>query len=168
MNMNVTPPVRERTVRWDDPKIGAAMARDLSGLELFRKLLAGEVPPPPIMHLVGQTLEEVEEGRVVMRLHIGEYHYNPIGTVHGGIIATLLDSVVGCAIHTTLPKGRAYTTLELKTNFLRGVTVDLGTVAAEGRVVHVGRRSAVAEGKVYDAAGKLYATATTTCLVFDL
>lgn len=163
-----TSPARTRAVEWEDPRKVMLMARDLSGIELFRKLLAGEGAPPPIMKLVGQTLEEVEEGRVVMRLEAGEWLYNPIGTVHGGAIATLLDSVVGCAVHTTLPKGRGYTTLELKVNYLRPVTVETGSIRAEGRAVHVGRRSAVAEGKAYDAAGKLVATASTTCLVFDM
>ena len=159
---------RTRIVQWEDPKALAAYIREHSGLEVFRKLLAGEGPPPPIMKLIGQTLEEVDEGRVVMKLEAGEWLYNPIGTVHGGAIATLLDSVMGCAVHTTLPKGRAYTSLEIKVNFLRAVTVEMGAITAEGRAVHVGRRSAVAEAKAFDAAGKLVATASTTCLVFDL
>ncbi len=103
-----------------------------------------------------------------MNLTPAEYHYNPIGTMHGGILATLLDSVMGCAVHTTLPRGRAYTTLEIKVNYVRAVTDASGELAAEGRVVHTGRRSAVAEGKVTDAKGRLCATASTTCLVFDL
>ena len=168
MTESAAAPARSRTIAWDDPNIVARMARDMSGLDLFRKLLAGEGSPPPIMHLVGQTLEEVDEGRVVMKLEAGEWLYNPIGTVHGGAIATLLDSVMGCAVHTTLPKGRAYTSLEIKVNFLRAVTVETGAISAEGRAVHVGRRSAVAEAKAFDGAGKLVATASTTCLVFDL
>jgi len=159
---------RERVVRWDDPKKVAAQAREMSGLELFRLLLAEGLSPPPIMRLIGQSLEEVDEGRVVMKLEAGEHLYNPIGTVHGGAIATLLDSVMGCAVHTMLPKGRAYTTLEIKVNYLRGVTVETGSVTGEGRAIHVGRRSAVAEGKAYDSAGKLVATASTTCIVFDV
>jgi len=151
-------PARSRTVTWSDPKTLAAMAREYAGLDLFRKLMAGDGFAPPIMGLLGQTLEEVDQGRVVMKLEAGEWLYNPIGTVHGGAIATLLDSVMGCAVHTTLPKGRAYTSLEIKVNFLR----------AEGRAVHVGQRSAVAEAKAFDGAGKLVATASTTCLVFDL
>lgn len=161
-------PERVRTVEWDDPRIVAEMARAHSGIDLFRRLLAGEGAPPPIMKLIGQTLEEVEAGRVVMKLEAGEYLYNPIGMVHGGAIATLLDSVMGCAVHTMLPKGRAYSTLELKVNYIRATTVESGAVTAEGRAVHVGRRSAVAEGKAFDPAGKLVATASTTCLVFDV
>jgi uncharacterized protein (TIGR00369 family) len=105
---------------------------------------------------------------VVMRLTPAEYHYNPIGTMHGGILATLLDSVMGCAVHSTLPKGRAYTSLEIKVNYVRAVTNESGELSAEGNVVHGGRRSAVAEAKVVDAKGRLCATASTTCLVFDL
>lgn len=159
---------RERIVRWEDPLVVARMARELSGIELFRSLLAGGGAPPPISQLMGQTLEEVEEGRIVMKLVPGEHLYNPIGMVHGGAMATLLDSVMGCAVHTMLPKGRAYTTLEIKVNYLRAITVDSGAISGEGRAVHVGRRSAVAEGKAFDSAGKLVATASTTCMVFDV
>ncbi|MFO1118311.1 MAG: PaaI family thioesterase [Beijerinckiaceae bacterium] len=161
-----TMPIRERLVQWDDPMIVARLAREMSGLELFRMLLAGGGSPPPIMKLIGQTLEEVEEGRVVMKVEPGEHLYNPIGMVHGGVMATLLDSVMGCAVHTVLPKGRAYTTLEIKVNYLRAIKTDTGPIFGEGKAVHVGRSSAVAEGKAYDSAGKLYATASTTCMVF--
>lgn len=159
---------RRRVVEWEDPKLGAHAAREMSGIELFRKLQKGEVPAPPISHLIGQTIEEVEEGRVVMALHPDEHLYNPIGTVHGGVIATILDSVMGCAVHTTLPKGRAYTTLEIKVNYLRAVLADSGQLRAEGKAIHVGRRSAVAEGRLLDANGRTVATASTTCLVFDI
>jgi uncharacterized protein (TIGR00369 family) len=117
---------------------------------------------------VGLPIAEVGPGRFVMRLTPAEYHCNPIGTMHGGILATLLDSVMGCAVHSTLPKGRAYTSLEIKVNYVRAVTGGSGELSAEGRIVHGGRRSAVAEGKVVDANGRLCATASTTCLVFDL
>jgi uncharacterized protein (TIGR00369 family) len=103
-----------------------------------------------------------------MRMIPAEYHYNPLGSVHGGILATLLDSVMGCAVHSTLPKGRGYTSLEIKVNYVRAVTGESGELSAEGRMVHGGRRSAVAEGRVVDAKGRLCATASTTCLVFDL
>ena len=161
-------PVRERIVHWDDPAIVARMAREMSGLELFKLLQASGGFAPPIAKLIGQTLEEVEEGRVVMKLEPGEHLYNPIGMVHGGAMATLLDSVMGCAIHTLLPKGRAYSTLEIKVNYLRAVTTESGSITGEGRAVHVGRRSAVAEGKAFDAAGKLVATASTTCIVMEI
>jgi uncharacterized protein (TIGR00369 family) len=161
-------PARERTVTWSDPREIAKAARGLAGLELIARLRDGTIAAPPIGSLIGMAFSDVEEGRVTMRLTAAEYHYNPIGSVHGGILATLLDSVMGCAVHTTLPKGRAYTTLEIKVNYLRAVTDASGQLTAEGKVIHTGRRSAVAEGKIIDAAGRLCATATTTCLVFDL
>ena len=160
--------IRERTFTWNDPLLTADAGRSLSGLDLMLGLRDGTVPSAPIAALVGLDLTEVDEGRIVMRLMPQEFHYNPIGTMHGGILATLLDSVMGCAVHTTLPKGRAYTSLEIKVNYVRAVTVASGELAAEGRIVHGGRRSAVAEGKVSDAKGRLCATASTTCLVFDL
>jgi uncharacterized protein (TIGR00369 family) len=160
--------IRERTFTWSDPKLTADAGREMAGIDLMRSLRDGVIPAPPVVALVGLSLTEVEVGRVVMRLTPAEYHYNPIGTVHGGILATLLDSVMGCAVHTTLPKGRGYTSLEIKVNYVRAVTDQSGELSAEGRVVHGGRRSAVAEGKVVDAKGRLCATASTTCLVFDL
>ncbi len=165
MNVNVSNR-RERLVSWEDPALLAQRAREMTGLEFFRTMLRDGAAPPPIMKLIGQTLEEVEEGRVVMKLEPGEHLYNPIGMVHGGAMATLLDSVMGCAVHTMLPKGRAYTTLEIKVNYLRAIKSDTGPIFGEGKAVHVGRSSAVAEAKAYDSAGKLYATASTTCVVF--
>jgi uncharacterized protein (TIGR00369 family) len=109
----------------------------------------------------------VEEGRVVMRMPPGEHLYNPLGGVHGGGLATLLDSVMGCAVHSTLPPGRSYTTLEIKVNYVRAATAAAAELIAEGRVLHAGRRSAVAEAKIVDAGGRLLTTASTTCLVFD-
>jgi uncharacterized protein (TIGR00369 family) len=140
----------------------------MAGIDFLRGMRDGTVPSAPIAHLVGLAITEVDEGRVVMRLTPAEYHYNPIGTMHGGILATLLDSVMGCAVHSTLPRGRAYTSLEIKVNYVRAVTNDSGELTAEGKIVHGGRRSAVAEAKVADAMGRLCATASTTCLVFDL
>ena len=160
--------IRERTISWSDPKLTAAIGRDMAGLDLLRGMRDGTVPAPPFAALVGVSVAEVEEGRVVMRMVPAEYHYNPIGSVHGGILATLLDSVMGCAVQSTLPKGRAYTSLEIKVNYVRAVTDESGELSAEGRIVHGGRRSAVAEGKVLNAKGRLCATASTTCLVFDL
>jgi uncharacterized protein (TIGR00369 family) len=140
----------------------------MAGIDLVRGLRDGTVPPPPAASLIGFSVAEVEEGRVVMRLAPAEYHYNPLGTMHGGILATLLDSVMGCAVHSTLPQGRGYTSLEIKVNYVRAVTNDSGELSAEGKIVHAGRRSAVAEARVVDANGRLCATASTTCLVFDL
>lgn len=160
--------IRERTFTWTDPGMIADAGRGMSGLDLMRNLRDGTIPSPPIAALVGFLLTEVDDGRIVMRLTPAEYHYNPIGTMHGGILATLLDSVMGCAVHSTLPAGRGFTSLEIKVNYVRAVTTDSGELAAEGWVVHGGRRSAVAEAKITDAKGRLCAIASTTCLVFDL
>lgn len=159
---------RERTYTWSDPALTAEASKAMAGLDLLRGLRDGTVPPAPFASLIGLSMSDVEHGLVVMHLTPAEYHYNPIGTMHGGILATLLDSVMGCAVHSTLPKGRAYTSLEIKVNYVRAVTIASGELSAEGRLVHGGRRSAVAEGKVVDARGRLCATASTTCMVFDL
>ncbi len=160
--------IRERTFTWSDPAETAAAAKGMAGLDFLLAMRDGTVPAAPIAGLVGLSIGEVEAGRVVMRLVPAEYHYNPIGSMHGGILATLLDSVMGCAVHTTLPAGRGYTSLEIKVNYVRAVTEASGELSAEGVVVHGGRRSAVAEAKVVDGQGRLCATASTTCLVFDL
>ena len=157
---------RTRTVSWEDPKALAEAARGLTGLEFLRKVVSGELPPPPIGALMNFGLAELSEGRAVFTVEPAEFHYNPIGVVHGGLAATLLDSAMGCAVHTTLPAGAGYTTLEIKVNYVRALTVETGPVRCEARVIHVGGRTATAEGKLLDAGGKLYAHATTTCMIF--
>lgn len=157
---------RTRTFSWEDPRALAEAARGLTGLEFLRKVAAGELPRPPISVLMNFGLAELEEGRAVFTVEPAEYHYNPIGVVHGGVAATLLDSAMGCAVHSTLPAGAAYTTLEVKVNFIRPLTAETGEVRCEAEVIHVGGRTATAEGKVLDASGKLYAHATTTCIIF--
>ena len=129
-------------------------------------MIAGELPRPPISSLMDFGLGEVEFGRAVFEVVPAEFHYNPIGVVHGGLAATLLDSAMGCAVHTTLPAGVGYTTLEIKVNYLRPLTTETGHVRAEGRVIHSGGRTATADGKVVDMNGKLYAHGTTTCMIF--
>jgi uncharacterized protein (TIGR00369 family) len=156
---------RTRTFTWEDPKALAEAARGLTGLEFLKRVASGELPPPPIGALMSFGLGELEEGRAVFTARPAEYHYNPIGVVHGGLAATLLDSAMGCAVHTTLPAGAGYTTLEIKVNYVRALTAETGEVRCEARVIHVGGRTATAEGKVLDAAGKLYAHATTTCII---
>ena len=140
------------------------LSRD--GLSFLKAMIAGEFPAPPIAETVGFSLVEVELGRALFTATPAFRHYNPIGVVHGGFAATLLDSCVGCAVHTTLAKGEAYTTLELKINLTRALTDKVGPVFAEGRVLHRGRQVATAEGDLKDGAGKLYAHATTTCMIF--
>jgi uncharacterized protein (TIGR00369 family) len=136
------------------------------GLGFLKAIVDGTLPNPPISEVLGFHLIEVEQGRAVFE-GLPEYrHYNPIGTVHGGFAATLLDSALGCAIFSTIVKGEAWTTLELKFNLVRPITKDTGPVRAEGRIVHRGRTMATAQGDLKDRAGKLYAHATTTCMIF--
>jgi uncharacterized protein (TIGR00369 family) len=138
----------------------------MAGIEALRAVMAGDLGQPPIARLFGFTITKVEPGLVEMQLPIGEHLYNPNGTVHGGTAATLLDSVMGCAVHTTLAQGQAYATLELKINYLKPITLATGTIIATGRVVSGGRRAAFADGEIRDTAGKLLATGTTTCAVW--
>jgi uncharacterized protein (TIGR00369 family) len=136
------------------------------GLGFLQAIIAGTLPQPPISELLSFHLVEAENGHAVFEGLPEFRHYNPIGSVHGGIAATLLDSALGCAIFSTLHKGDTWTTLELKLNFVRPMTKDTGPVRAEGRIIHRGRTVATSEGDLKDRAGKLYAHATTTCMIF--
>ena len=156
---------RTLTIRWKDPRVFAEAGHGLSGLELLQKVVAGELPRPPIADLMNFDLVEVSEGFAVFTVEPAEYHYNPIGVVHGGLAATILDSAMGCAVHTTLPPGVVYTTLEVKVNFVRALTMQTGLMRCEAKVIHTGARTATAEARLIDASGKLYAHGTTTCLV---
>lgn len=158
---------RQLSVSWTDPAALAEAGRSMSGIEFLRAIRDGRLPPPPIAELLGFNLVEVEPGRAVFEVTPGEQHYNPIGVVHGGLAMTLLDSAMGCSVHTQITAGGGYTTLEAKTNLVRAVTAKTGLLRAIGKVVHVGRRMATAEGRLVDAAGKLYAHATTTCIVLS-
>lgn len=166
--MSTPEQVRSRTVSWQDPLASAAAAAGLSGLEAMRSLADGTIPPPPISELMRMSVTRVDRGEVVFACEPDESHYNPIGIVHGGLVCTVLDSVVGCAVHTTLEQGLGYTSLELKVSYLAAVTARSGTLTATGRVVKPGRRVAFAEGEVRDASGTVVATATSTLLVFVL
>ena len=156
---------RTRTIIWENPIEGVKKGRSMSGLEYLRAMKNGEIPSAPIAVLMNMSVTEIEEGRIVFAVEPAEYHYNPIGTVHGGLAATLLDSALGCAIHTMLPAGVGYTTLEIKVNYIRSMTRDTGMVYSEGKVIYIGGRIATAEGRITDASGKLYAHATTTCII---
>lgn len=158
--------IRERGLPPDVLPVEAM--REYSGLELFQKMMRGELPPPPIAQTLDFAIVEVEKGRVVFQGHPSRAHYNPIGSVHGGYHATLLDSCVACAVQSTLEAGQGYTTIELKVNYLRALTDQVGPVRAEGKAIHTGRQIGTAEGRLYDASGRLYAHATTTCLVFNV
>jgi uncharacterized protein (TIGR00369 family) len=159
---------RSRTYSWADPAVPAAAAAGGSGLEFLRELVAGRMPGPPIADTLGFVLEEVEHGRAVFCLEPGEEHYNPIGSVHGGVYATLLDSAAGCAVHSTLPRGTAYTSLDLTVKFLRPITVDTGKVRAVGTVLNAGRRTVLAQAELYDGADRRLAHATSSCLLFPV
>ena len=157
---------RRLVVSWDDPMAAARLAHEMRGMDFLRGWLRGEIPPPPIAALMGISLDLVEERRVVFSVTPGEQHYNPIGTVHGGLVATLLDSAMACAVQSTLAAGAGQTTLELSVNFVVAVTRDTGPLLGEGRVLHRGGRTATAEGRVTAVAdGRLLAHGTTTCLI---
>jgi uncharacterized protein (TIGR00369 family) len=158
----------ERHVRWRDPReaIAAAVAGRLSGIDFMAGMMRGEVPYPPLGVLLGFEIDVVEPGRVVFGLQPGEHHYNPNGVVHGGVAAALLDTVTGCAVTTLLPFGTTCATLELKVNYIRSLTANSPRLVAEGTVLHHGKRSAVAEGKLLLPGGKLAAHATSTLMIF--
>lgn len=159
---------RSLTVRWQDPMASASKGMEMAGLDYMKAVMNAEVPPPPIAVLMNMAPTEVEEGRAVFSALPGEEHYNPIGVVHGGFMATLLDSVAGCSIHTTLALGEAYTTLTLEVKNVRPLTRDTGMVRAEGIVTYRGRRQATSEAKIYAVeTGKMLASATSTCLIMS-
>jgi uncharacterized protein (TIGR00369 family) len=157
---------RSRTITWEDPVAAAERRLDVSGLDHLNAIREGLLPPPPIAALMGFDLIEAAEGRAVFAVTPEEFHYNPIGVVHGGLAATLIDSATGCAVQSTLEPGVAYTTLEVKVNFARAITRDTGRVVCEGTVIHRGRRIATAEARlVAEASGRLHAHGTATCLL---
>jgi uncharacterized protein (TIGR00369 family) len=156
---------RSRTFTWKDPARIAEFAAGRTGLDLLRWLIAE--PHVPSAECLGFALVEADEGRAVFELAPAEFHYNPMGAVHGGILATLCDSAAGAAVHSTLPAGARYTTLEIKVNFLRPVTAATGRILCEGTIVARGSRVALAQAQLRDAAGKLCAHATSTCMIFD-
>jgi uncharacterized protein (TIGR00369 family) len=156
---------RSRTFTWEDPQVVLANLRSLSGLEFLKRVATGEFPPPPMAALMNIRLTEVERGRVVFEGTPAEYHYNPLGTIHGGMAATLLDSAMGCCVNSCLDVGDMYTTLELKVNYLRPITLETGPVRAISTIVHIGRTTALADGRIVDAKNVIYAYASSTCLL---
>jgi len=140
----------------------------MPGIDFVRAIFGGKLPAPPIMQTIEPFDSTAEPGVVVMHSVPGFRHYNPIGSVHGGYAATLLDSAMGLAVHSMLPMGTGYTTLEFKVSFIKGMTRDSGPVRTAGRTLNVGRRAATAEARITDAKGRLLAHATTTCLVFEI
>lgn len=139
----------------------------MTGMDVFEAIFAGNLPAPPIGETMDFVPVHMEPGIAIFQGRPQLRHYNPLGTVHGGWFCTLLDSALGCAVHTTLPAGMGYTTLELKVNMLRPLTDAVPLVRAEGKVIHAGRQVATAEGRIVGPDGRLYAHATTTCMIFD-
>ncbi|MBI2760111.1 MAG: PaaI family thioesterase [Chloroflexi bacterium] len=156
---------RTRTVSWEDPAIAIDAARTMPGIAYLRAMARGDLASPPVSSLIGMDIAAVEEGRVVLSLVPDEYHYNPMGAVHGGIATTLLDSAMGLAVVSTLPAGTGFTTLELKVNFARALTRATGPVECTGTLINAGSRIVLAEARITDAAGRLYAHATSTCYI---
>jgi uncharacterized protein (TIGR00369 family) len=157
--------VRTRTITWTDPARARFDLRDRDGYHQLRAMARGAAAPPPAVALLGLHLDTVQRGRVVFSVVADEMHENPAGTMHGGIIATLVDSAMGCAVFSMLPAGDTFTTLELKTNYVRPIVQTTGIVRAEGRVVHLGGSVATTEATVKDTYGTLYAHATSTCMI---
>ncbi|WP_296148448.1 PaaI family thioesterase [uncultured Flavobacterium sp.] len=156
---------RTRNFTWEDPKIGAEKARKMSGLDYLNAMNSGEIPPPPIIKTMDFTLDKIEKGKISFGFTPEEFHYNPIGTVHGGVIATILDSAMGCTIHSVLEEGIGYTTLELKINYLKAVTIDSGKLTAVGKIIHGGKSTALVEAQLVDENGNVYAHAVSTCMI---
>ncbi|CDG83940.1 PaaI family thioesterase [Janthinobacterium agaricidamnosum] len=148
--------------------VGRDQLRENNGLDFMNGITAGKFPSAPIAELLGFIPVSMEAGRVVLQGTPRFDHYNPSGSVHGGYAATLLDTALGCAIHTMLPAGKGFSTLELKVNYIRAMSDQTGPVRAEGKVISVGGQVGIAEGRITDANGKLYAFATTTCLIFPI
>lgn len=158
---------RTRTYSWADPSAVLGEMAGLTGLDVMQKMAAGELPQPPIAETLGFRLVEAEHGRAVFECEPAEFHYNPIGTAHAGLASTLLDSAMGCAFVTTLDAGVGWTTLELKANFTRPMTLETGRVRCIGSVVHPGRRVVTTEARLEDLRGRLFAHATSTILVLS-
>lgn len=155
---------RTRTYTWDGPK-SAAAARGMSGKDFLTAIMKGALPAPPMMKTLAFRFAEVGDGRVVFVCEPGEYLYNPIGSVHGGLAATLIDSATGCAVHTRLPAGTGYTTVNLAVDFIKAISHTTGTLRCQGRVVRAGARIAVADADVLGPDGTLYARGSATCLI---
>ena len=156
---------RQRSYTWNDPAIAAEAARTLDGLSFFREIMSGRLPPPPIMATLGISAVSFERGKAVFAVTPAEYHYNPIGSVHGGVYATICDSACGCAVHTMLPAGAYYTSIDLDTRFIRPITSGTGRLLCEGTIDYIGTRTALARARLVNTEGKLFAQATSNCLI---
>ena len=155
-----------RTYSWTDPREQDAAARGMAGIEFLHRLRAGDLGRTPMMATLGFELIAVDDGHVEFECLAGDHMYNPIGVVAGGVAATLLDAAAGCAVHTTLPTGTGYTTVDLSVHYLRPITTDLGPIRAIGTVLNRGRRMALGRAEVRDGANRLLAHATSSCMLF--
>jgi uncharacterized protein (TIGR00369 family) len=154
-----------RTFHWDDTSKGINAIASISGLEYLNAMHAGELPLSPLVKTLDFKVEHIEKGKVAFSFSPQEFHYNPLGSVHGGVISALLDSAMGCTLHSVLEAGNGYTTLELKTNFLKTITIKTGLLKATGKILHIGSRTALLEAEITDDAGKIYAHGTSTCMI---
>jgi uncharacterized protein (TIGR00369 family) len=162
------PPMHDTARNTEYGVTPAQVIASMAGIDFVRAMFERRLPGPPIMQTIEPFDCSAEPGVVVIHSIPGFRHYNPIGSVHGGYAAILMDSAMGLAIHSMLPAGSGYTTLEFKISFIKGISKDSGTVRTEGRTLSVGRRAATAEARITDAEGRLLAHATTTCLVFEI
>ncbi|MEX6688322.1 PaaI family thioesterase [Danxiaibacter flavus] len=158
---------RCRTYAWDDPLAGASKARTMSGMEYLQAMSSGEIPLPPLLYTLGFSKPEIAEGEATFLFEPQEYHFNPLGSVHGGVITAVLDSAMGCTLQSVLPKGTGYTTLELKVNFLKGINLQTPVLSATGKIIHKGKTTALVEADLRDKEGVVYAHAVSTCLMFN-
>jgi uncharacterized protein (TIGR00369 family) len=157
---------RSRAYTWDDPSVTAEAARQRDGKEFLEAILDGSLPAAPVARTLDFLPVSVQPGTVVFEFSPAEFHYNPIGSVHGGVIATLCDSACGCAVQSMLPAGTVYTSLDLSVKFLRPVSSATGPMTCEGTVIHLGGRSALAQARLTDSAGRLHAHASSSCMIF--
>jgi len=156
---------KSRTFTWEDPTEGAQKAQQMSGFDYLQAMNDGRIPLPPLLHTLDFKVDHMEPGEVIFSFQPQEFHYNPIGSVHGGVISAILDSAMGCSLHSLLPAGVGYTTLELKVNFLKAVNIQSGILKATGKVIYSGSRTALTEARLTDDKGVVYAHATSTCMI---
>ena len=156
---------RSKTITWDDPMAGAKKAMTMTGLEYLQAMGEGKIPYPPLMHTLDMKAVHLEKGKVTFAFTPQEFHYNPIGSVHGGVITAILDSAMGCTLQSVLDAGVGYTTLELKVNFIKSVSTKNGELRATGKIIHAGSRTALTEAQLTDENGTLYAHAVSTCMI---
>ena len=156
---------RKRTYDWEDPALLSTQTNKLTGLEFMEKMIKAELPFPPLLHTLDFKLISIQPGRAEFTFQPQEFHYNPLGSVHGGVITAVLDSAMGCTLHSVLPLGTGYTTIEIKVNFLKSISIKTGLMRATGVIINQGNRTALVESRLIDENGKLYAYATSTCMI---